>query len=165
MASRGDRVKSAGSPEPEGKPPMKHPLALALAAVLCASAPALAATKAAAPHASARHAANPFATQSTLPFHAPDFSRIKDADFAPAFDEGMRQQRAEVRKIGDNPAAPTFDNTFVALEKTGRMLSRVGMTFGALTSANTDDALQKTQEDVAPKLAAHADAIYLDPKP
>jgi len=76
----------------------------------------------------------------------------------------MRQQRAEVRKIADNPAAPTFDNTFVALEKTGRMLSRVNMTFNALTSANTDDALQKTQEEVAPKLAAHADAIYLDPK-
>jgi len=143
---------------------MKHPLALALAALLCASAPAFATTKTVSPPATAKAAGNPFAAQSTLPFHAPDFSRIKDADFAPAFDEGMRQQRAEVRKIADNPAAPTFENTFVALEKSGRMLSRVNMTFNALSSANTDDTLQKTQEDVAPKLAAHADAIYLDPK-
>ncbi|HEX2595708.1 MAG TPA: M3 family metallopeptidase, partial [Luteimonas sp.] len=143
---------------------MKQPLALALAAVLCTSVPAFAATHSAASHATTKAAANPFASQSTLPFHAPDFSRIKDADFAPAFDQGMRQQRAEVRRIADNPAAPTFDNTFVALEKSGRMLSRVNMTFNALSSANTDDALQKTQEDMAPKLAAHADAIYLDAK-
>ncbi|MFL6592851.1 MAG: peptidyl-dipeptidase Dcp [Luteimonas sp.] len=135
---------------------MKHPLVLALAAVLCASSPAFAAAPAV--------SANPFAQPSALPFNAPDFSRIKDADFGPAFEEGMRQQLAEVRKIADNPAAPTFENTFVELEKSGRLLSRVNMTFNALTAANTDDALQKTQEDVAPKLAAHADAIYLDPK-
>ena len=140
---------------------MKHPLALALAAVLCASLPALAAQPAAS---AATTVGNPFAEPSTLPFQAPDFSRIKDSDFAPAYEAGMRQQLAEVRAIADNPAAPTFDNTFVALEKSGQMLSRVDMTFGALTAANTDDALQKTQEDVAPKLAAHADAIYLDPK-
>jgi len=140
---------------------MKHPLALALAAVLCASLPALAAQAAAS---AATTVGNPFAEPSTLPFQAPDFSRIKDSDFAPAYEAGMRQQLAEVRAIADNPAAPTFDNTFVALEKSGQMLSRVDMTFGALTAANTDDALQKTQEDVAPKLAAHADAIYLDPK-
>src|SRR4249919_167340 len=140
---------------------MKHPLALALAAVLCASLPALAAQPAAS---AATTVGNPFAEPSTLPFQAPDFTRIKDSDFAPAYEAGMRQQLAEVRAIADNPAAPTFDNTFVALEKSGQMLSRVDMTFGALTAANTDDALQKTQEDVAPKLAAHADAIYLDPK-
>jgi len=140
---------------------MKHPLALALAAVLCASLPALAAEPAAS---ATTPAGNPFAEPSALPFQAPDFSRIKDGDFAPAFDAGMRQQIAEVRAIADNPSAPTFENTFVALEKSGQMLSRVNLTFSALTAANTDDALQKTQEDVAPKLAAHDDAIYLDPR-
>ncbi len=141
---------------------MKHPLSLALAAALCASAPAWAATTQ--PPQSASLAANPFTEQSALPFHAPDFARITDDSFGPAFEEGMRQQRAEVRQIADDPAAPTFDNTFVPLEKSGQMLSRVSMAFNALTSANTDDALQKVQEDVAPKLAAHADAIYLDPR-
>jgi peptidyl-dipeptidase Dcp len=140
---------------------MKHPLALALAAVLCAALPAFAAEPSAATTATA---GNPFAEPSTLPFHAPDFSRIQDDDFAPAFAAGMQQQLAEVEKIAGNPAAPTFENTFVALEKSGRMLSRVNMTFNALASANTNDTLQKTQEDVAPKLAAHADAIYLNPK-
>ena len=130
---------------------MKHPLVLALVAVLCASSPAFSAEPAGGAPAVAT---NPFAQPSALPFNAPDFSRIKDADFGPAFAQGMRQQLAEVRKIADNPAAPTFQNTFVELEKSGRMLSRVNMTFNALTSANTDDALQKTQEDVAPKLAA-----------
>ncbi|WP_166211084.1 peptidyl-dipeptidase Dcp [Cognatiluteimonas telluris] len=139
---------------------MKHPLPLALAAVLALSSPAFAAGGTDAAPATA----NPFASASTLPFQAPDFARIHDADFAPAFAEGMRQQLAEVQAIADNPQPPTFDNTFVPLEKSGRMLSRVNMTFNALTSANTDDVLQKTQEDVAPKLAAHADAIYLNPK-
>jgi peptidyl-dipeptidase Dcp len=141
---------------------MKHPLAMALAAILCASLPAHAAPKT---HAAAgQPAGNPFSKPSTLPFHAPDFAHIHDADFGPAFEAGMRQQLAEVRAIADNPAAPTFENTFIPLEKSGQMLTRVNMTFNALSSANTDDALQKTQEDVAPKLAAHADAIYLDPK-
>ncbi|MFT3898590.1 MAG: peptidyl-dipeptidase Dcp [Thermomonas sp.] len=134
---------------------------LALAIAACFAAPVPAALAADAPAAAS---ANPFDAPSTLPFQAPDFARIKDADFAPAFAEAMRRQAAEVEKIADNPDAPTFDNTFVALEKSGQMLARVNMAFNALTSANTDDALQKTQEDVAPELAAHADAIYLNPK-
>ena len=142
---------------------MKHPLTLALVAVLCATAPAFAAATQPAEH-TAQVTANPFAKTSALPFHAPDFRLIRDGDFGPAFDQGMREQLVEVRAIADNPAAPTFENTFVPLERSGQMLSRVNMTFNALTSANTDDTLQKTQEDVAPKLAAHADAIYLDPR-
>src|SRR6185312_1225811 len=67
-------------------------------------------------------------------------------------------------KIANNPDAPTFDNTFVAMEKSGAMLGRVQHAFDAVTGANTDDALQKVQEEEAPKLAAHADAIYLDDK-
>jgi len=138
--------------------PVACGLALAIAACLAAPVPAAWAADAAAA------GANPFDAASTLPYQAPDFARIKDADFAPAFAEAMRRHLAEVQKIAGNPAAPTFDNTFVALEKSGQMLARVNMAFNALTSANTDDALQKTQEDVAPKLAEHFDAIYLDPK-
>ncbi|GAA5008054.1 peptidyl-dipeptidase Dcp [Pseudoluteimonas lycopersici] len=135
--------------------------ALALAIAACFAAPFPAAMAADAPAAAS---ANPFDAPSTLPFQAPDFAKIKDADFAPAFTEAMRRHMDEVAKIADDPDAPTFDNTLVALEKSGQMLSRVNMAFNALTSANTDDALQKTQEDVAPLLAAHFDAIYLNPK-
>ena len=107
---------------------------------------------------------NPFFNASTLPFQAPPFDKIKDADYQPAIEEGMKQQLAEIEKIANNPEAPTFDNTFVAMEKTGVMLNRVLATFGAVTGANTDPALQKVQENVAPKLAAHHDAIYLNSK-
>jgi len=138
--------------------------ALALAIAACFAAPMTGMSSALAADASTTASANPFDAPSTLPFQAPDFAKIKDADFAPAFAEAMRRHLAEVAKIADDPDAPTFDNTFVALEKSGQMLSRVNMAFNALTSANTDDALQKTQEDMAPLLAAHFDAIYLNPK-
>ena len=138
--------------------------ALALAIAACFAAPMTGMPAALAADAPAAASANPFDAPSTLPFQAPDFAKIRDADFAPAFTEAMRRHLAEVTKIADDPDAPTFDNTFVALEKSGQMLARVNMAFNALTSANTDDALQKTQEDVAPLLAAHADAIYLNPK-
>lgn len=107
---------------------------------------------------------SPFAKPSPLPFHAPQFNLIKDSDFAPAIDEGMRRQQAEVGRIADNPAAPTFQNTVVALEKSGRMLNRAMEVFNGLTSANTDAVLQKVQAEEAPKLAANADAIYLNGK-
>ena len=107
---------------------------------------------------------NPFFSASTLPFQAPPFDKIKDADYQPAIDEGMKQQLAEIEKIANSPDAPTFENTYVAMEKSGVMLKRVLAVFGAVTGANTDDALQKVQEDEAPKLAAHQDAIYLDSK-
>jgi len=138
--------------------------ALALAIAACFAAPMIGMSSALAADASTTASANPFDAPSTLPFQAPDFAKIKDADFAPAFTEAMRRHLAEVAKIADDPDAPTFDNTFVALEKSGQMLARVNMAFNALTSANTDDALQKTQEDMAPLLAAHFDAIYLNPK-
>ena len=107
-------------------------------------------------------AANPFFQPSTLPFGAPDFSKIKDADFVPAIEAGMQRQQAEIVKIANNPAAPTFDNTIVAMEKTGRMLTRVMSVFGLLQGADTNPALQKIAEQEAPKLAAHQDAIYLN---
>ncbi|MBS1729701.1 MAG: peptidyl-dipeptidase Dcp [Bacteroidetes bacterium] len=108
--------------------------------------------------------ANPFFAKSTLPFEAPDFSKIKDADFKPALEEGMKQQLAEMQKIADNPEAPTFDNTIVAMEKTGVLLSRVYGVFNLLTGANTDSVLQGLSEEIAPQMAAHEDAIYLNPK-
>ena len=107
---------------------------------------------------------NPFEKKSSLPFQAPAFDKITDADFQPALEEGMRLHLAEIHKIADNPAPPTFQNTFAAMEKSGQMLSRVGMVFNCLTGANTDDTLQKIQETEAPKLAAHSDAIYLNEK-
>lgn len=105
---------------------------------------------------------NPFAHPSTLPFQAPPFDKIKDSDYQPALEEGMRQQLAEVRTIADDPAPPTFANTFVALEKSGQMLTRVSQVFNAVSGANTNPTLQKLQEEEAPKLAAHQDAIFLD---
>ncbi|MCQ8239771.1 M3 family metallopeptidase [Rhizosaccharibacter radicis] len=108
--------------------------------------------------------ANPLLSVSTLPFHAPRFDLIKDSDYAPAFEQGMAEQRAEIEHIANDPAAPTFDNTIVAMERSGRTLDRVQQAFSAVNGANTDDALDKVQADMAPKLAAHQDAIYLDPK-
>ena len=107
---------------------------------------------------------NPFEQASTLPFHAPPFNLIKDSDFQPAFEEGMKRELTEIKKIADNPEPATFENTIVAMEKSGRMLDRTEEAFNGLSSANTDDALQKVEEIEAPKLAAHHDAIYLNSK-
>lgn len=107
---------------------------------------------------------NPFAKESTLPFHAPPFDKIEDSDFMPAIDEGMRRQAAEVDKIANNSAAPTFDNTIVALEKSGALLDRTTLAFFALTGANTDDTLQHVEQVEAPRMAAHQDSIYLNDK-
>ncbi len=107
---------------------------------------------------------NPFFAASTLPFQAPDFNHIKEADYLPAITKGMKVQLAEINKIATNPAAPTFDNTFVEIEKSGALLNRVLAVFDAITSANTTDYLQKVQEDIAPKRAAHQDAITLNAK-
>ncbi|MBU6298815.1 MAG: peptidyl-dipeptidase Dcp [Alphaproteobacteria bacterium] len=107
---------------------------------------------------------NPFDQASTLPFEAPPFDKIKDSDFQPAMDEGMKRELADIETIANNPAPATFENTIVAMEKSGQMLDRVELVFNALAGANTDDALQKVQEIEAPKLAAHHDAIYLNSK-
>src|SRR2546423_3994302 len=109
-------------------------------------------------------AANPFFSESTLPFHAPPFDKIKDSDYAPAIEEGMKNQFAEIDTIANNPAAPTFANTLEAMERSGALLTRVTKVFFNLTSANTSDTLQKIKADAAPKLAAHSDAIFLNKK-
>ena len=105
---------------------------------------------------------NPLLTASALPFGAPPFDRIQDGDFAPAFEAGMKGQLEEIAAIAGNPAAPTFENTLVALEKSGQLLGRVSLVFNGLTSANTNPALQQVQQDVAPKLASLQDAIFLN---
>jgi peptidyl-dipeptidase Dcp len=107
-------------------------------------------------------AMNPFASPSPLPFEAPRFDVIATEHFQPALDAGMRQQRAEVNAIASETAEPSFDNTIVALERSGRMLRRVQAVFGALVQANTSEALQRAQRAEAPRLAAHSDAIQLD---
>ena len=109
-------------------------------------------------------ASNPFLKESTLPFQAADFDQIKNSDFNPAMKEGMRLQLAEIQKIADNPDTPTFENTLVAMEKSGQMLRRVNLVFNLLSGANTNPDLQKLSEEVAPKLAATNDAIYLNTK-
>lgn len=107
---------------------------------------------------------NALLSASTLPFQAPPFDRIQDSDYLPAFEEGMRQHLAEVRAIADSSEPATFDNTLVAMERSGEALRRVSRIFFGLVQADTNPARQKIQEEVAPKLAAHQDEINLDPK-
>ncbi len=105
-----------------------------------------------------------FAEASTLPFQAPDFARIKESDYEPAIEQGIAIKLAEIDAIANNPAAPTFENTMVAMENAGSMLTRVTYVFGALVSANTNDAMDGIDSRTSPKLAAMRDAITLNPK-
>lgn len=107
---------------------------------------------------------NPLLSASTLPFQAPPFDRIQDSHYLPAFEEGMRQHLAQVRQISDNPEPASFANTIEALERSGETLTRVSRIFFGLVQADTNDARQQIQEEVAPRLAAHGDEINLDPK-
>ena len=135
-----------------------------VAAAAPAAPPAPSSAPAAAPAAPASPPAdaNPFFQPSPLPLHFPPFDKIKDADFAPAFEAGMAEQRKEIDAIAHSPEPPTFDNTIVALERTGRTLTRVEKAFFNLSASNTDEAMEKIESEFAPKLAAHQDAILLD---
>ena len=108
--------------------------------------------------------ANPFYAASALPFHAPPFDKIKDEDYQPAIEAGMAEEISEIQTIADNPAAPTFENTLVAMEKAGQLLRRSLAAFHGVSGANTNPLLQKVRNEEAPKLAAHHDAIYLNAK-
>ena len=143
---------------------MKTRLALALALALGTASPLFAADKAAAPTAAASMATNPFAKPSTLPYQYPAFDKIKNADYKPAFEAGMAEQVKEVGAIANNKEAPTFDNTIVALERSGQLLTRATTVFFNLSGTNTNDEMEKIQAEMAPKLSAHQDAISLDPK-
>ncbi|HYP79283.1 MAG TPA: hypothetical protein VEQ17_03280, partial [Steroidobacteraceae bacterium] len=107
-------------------------------------------------------AANPFFAPSPLPLHFPQFDRIRDSDFAPAFDAGMVAQLEEVRAIAENPQPPTFDNTLLALERSGQLLDRATTVFFNLVGADTNDARNALRNDYAPRFAAHTDAIQLN---
>ena len=107
---------------------------------------------------------NPFFEISSLQYQAPPFDRIRDGDYEPAIVEGMKRHLEEAASIASQPEPPTFDNTIVALERSGDALTRVTKVFFAMSGANTNDTLQKVEQEMAPALAAHQDAIYLDPK-
>jgi peptidyl-dipeptidase Dcp len=143
---------------------MVRTLLLASAALGIAVTPAVAAPapKKATPATLA--AANPFAKPSTLPFEAPDFSKIKDIDYLPAILAGMAEQKHEVAAIASNPAAPTFNNTMVTFERSGALLERAELAFSAVSGANTNDTIQATDTKTAPLLAQHRDYIYLNEK-
>lgn len=127
-------------------------MAAALGIIVAAGAVAPAASK------------NPLMTPSTLPFGAPEFNRITDADYQPAIEAGIAQDEREIAAIANDPSPPAFDNTFVAMEKSGQLLTRALNAFYAVSQANTDPALQRVQQTIAPELAAHEDAIHLNTK-
>jgi peptidyl-dipeptidase Dcp len=122
----------------------------------------LSATRAASAPSSSLMSDNPLLQESSLPYQYPPFDRIADGHFAPAFALGMAEHLREVEAIASNPAAPTFENTVVALERAGRLLGRVQRAFSTLTGAQTNDALRAIEKAVSPRLAAHADAIRLN---
>jgi len=107
---------------------------------------------------------NPLLKESTLPYHLPPFDQIKDEHFVPAMEAGMHDQLKEVDAVANNPEKPTFENTVVALERTGRSLDRAERTFSNLNACNTNPTLQKIDKEMAPKLSAHRDAIHLNGK-
>lgn len=109
-------------------------------------------------------ASNPFAKPSTLPFQTPDFARIRDSDYLPALLAGMARQKTEVTAIANQKAAPNFDNTVAAMERSGLLLERANLAFSAVNGANTNDVLQATDTKTAPLFAAHNDFIYLNAK-
>jgi peptidyl-dipeptidase Dcp len=107
---------------------------------------------------------NPLLSESALPYHAPPFDRIKDEHYAPAFEKGMADDLKEAEAIANNKDKPTFENTIVALERSGELLGRVDRIFSNLAGANTNPELQKIEKEMSPKLAAHRDAIHLNGK-
>ena len=106
---------------------------------------------------------NPFAAVSTLEYEMPPFALIKDEHYLPGFYGGMEEQLAEVEAIIAEPEV-TFENTIVALEKSGRTVMRVALVFFNKSSSDTSDALDAIEAEIAPKIAAHQDAIKLNPK-
>ncbi len=133
------------------------PAVVPIAIAICVCTPRLAAAQEFGP-------SNPFYAPSPLPFHAPPFDKIKDEDYQPAIEAGIAQSEAEYKAIAENPDPPTFDNTIVAMEKTGLLLDRASSAFFGVAGANIDDTIQKVRGIVAPKLAALEDSVYLNPK-
>src|SRR6266404_5950103 len=107
---------------------------------------------------------NPLINESALPYHYPDFDKLKDENFVPAIEAGMREQLNEIDPIANSSEKPTFENTIVAMERTGRLLDRAQRTFSNLNACDTNPTRQKIEKETAPKLSAHRDAIFLNPK-
>ena len=107
---------------------------------------------------------NPFYAPSKLPYLAPAFDKIKDTDYQPALEAGMAEQLKEIEAIANNPAPPTFENTFIPLEKSGQLFYRTLYVFNAVTGANSSPELERVQEVEAPRFAAQDDAIFLNEK-
>ncbi len=105
---------------------------------------------------------NPFFIAWKTPFGAPPFDRIKPEHFKPAYEQALAEHNDEIATIANNAAPPDFANTIVALEKTGSLLMRVELVFGNLTGADTNDALQEIERDMAPVLSRHWNAIHLN---
>src|SRR5213082_287022 len=107
---------------------------------------------------------NPLLSESSLPYHIPPFDKIKDEHFVPAIEAGMRDQLKEIEPIANSSEKATLDNTIVALERTGQLLDRAQRTFSNLNACDTNPTRQKIDKEMAPKLAAHHDEIFLNPK-
>src|SRR6185437_7093125 len=103
--------------------------------------------------------ANPFLNESTLPYNLPPFDKIKDEHFEPALEQGMADELKEVDAIAKQTEKPTFENTIVALEKSGLLLARTRRVFSNFGACNTNPTIQKLEKEMAPKFSAHADAI------
>jgi peptidyl-dipeptidase Dcp len=136
---------------------------LGVLAAVCATVCGAATAPASSTAGSSAMADNPFTRPSTLPFELPPFDRIHDGDYRPAFEAGMAEQLKQVAAIAKNPAPATFENTIVALEKSGQLRTRVEIVFSNLNSCNTDDEMQKIDTEMSPRLTAQDDAILLDP--
>jgi peptidyl-dipeptidase Dcp len=148
---------------------MKTLIATAISSALLLSAcsePSTSATKANAQQTSQVTATventNPLFVKSTLQYQTPDFNAIKDEHFIPAFEKGMQEQLAEIEAIANNSAAPTFENTIVAMEKSGELLTRTSRIFFNLNGTDSNETRRAIQSEMAPKLAAHGDNINLN---
>ena len=106
--------------------------------------------------------ANPFARPSALPFHLPDYTAIREEHYAPALVAGMAEQRAEIERIATDPAPATVENTLVPLERSGRLLTRAAAAFFNQVGSDSTPGLEAVEAEIAPRLAAHHDAVYLD---
>ena len=105
---------------------------------------------------------NPLLQKSNLPYGAPNFNLIKDEDYLPAMKKAMKLQKLRVEAIINDKSAPNFNNTILALEKSGKELDEVGNVFYAMSSAHTNDVIKAAQEELAPLMAQHQDEIYLN---
>jgi peptidyl-dipeptidase Dcp len=105
---------------------------------------------------------NPLLRESTLPYNMPAFDRIRNEHFQPAIEQGIAEREREVEAIANSPEEPTFENTIVAMERSGQLLSRANRIFGNLNSTNTNPAMQRIQRELSPRLAAHNDKILLN---